>query len=418
MVGAAVVVPLVFSTTSNDSFRLPKLLVLRAAAILVLAVLLAFLQRQEWSQLVPTLARPEVRIAFLVAGWAAFTQVLAARPAQARGATISIACAAVLFIATRCFAASWRPRLLDWLMIPAVLNAGLYLLQELRVWTPFRLPSALGHTGNGALLGNPNDVGVYLVPVTLAAGALAAAATGAARRRVYLPIAVLLAATACASQTLTAMVALAAGLVTLMLVAFRRRAALGIGLLCLMLAAGALWLAPMRHRLDEAVRRARTGDLNLVLSGRMPSFLAAWEMFRRNPMTGVGPGAFAGEYFAYRLRSDARYPRLAHWSPELGAPLNFGEVHSDQLQVLAEQGVIGYALLLGGLVILARRSLARRHESESEAERFARYLAAPLAVAAWTLALAQFPFQLAAFTVTFVVLAAVCLAWGPEAAVE
>jgi O-antigen ligase len=174
----------------------------------------------------------------------------------------------------------------------------------------------------------------------------------------------------------------------------------------------------MRHRLDQAVRRARTGDLNLVLSGRLPSFFAAAEMFRLNPMTGVGPGAFAGEYFDYRLRSDVRYPRLAHWSPELGEPLNFGEAHSDQLQVLAEQGVIGYALFLSGLVLLARCSLAKRRESESERESFARHLAAPLAVGAWTLALAQFPFQLAAFAVTFVVLAAACFAWAPEAARE
>jgi O-antigen ligase len=209
--------------------------------------------------------------------------------------------------------------------------------------------------------------------------------------------------------------ALAAGVSTLLLVLFRRRTLFAIGLLSVALVGAALLLAPMRDRLEQAARRARTGDLNLVLSGRLPSFLSAWEMFRLNPVTGVGPGAFAGEYFDHRLRSDVRYPRLSHWSPELGEPINFGEAHSDQLQVLAEQGVIGYALFLAGLAALARRSLMKAPESETEGERFARYLAAPLAVSAWALALAQFPFQLAAFTVTFVVLAATCFAWRPEA---
>jgi len=64
----------------------------------------------------------------------------------------------------RSIAASWKPRLLDWLLMPAVVNSGLYLMQEFQLWTPFRQPwvLAFGHTGNGALLGNPNDVGVYL----------------------------------------------------------------------------------------------------------------------------------------------------------------------------------------------------------------------------------------------------------------
>src|SRR5262245_6694243 len=90
VVGAAAFVPLVFSTTSSDSFRLPKMLVLRAAAVLVLGALVALLDRQEWSLVVPALARREVRLALLVVGWVAITAAHGARPMQARGAAITI----------------------------------------------------------------------------------------------------------------------------------------------------------------------------------------------------------------------------------------------------------------------------------------------------------------------------------------
>src|SRR5207253_6451338 len=56
----------------------------------------------------------------------------------------------------------------------AIINAVVYLLQELELWSPFKTSTAASeHLARTALLGNPNDVGSYFVAPALGAAALA-----------------------------------------------------------------------------------------------------------------------------------------------------------------------------------------------------------------------------------------------------
>ncbi|MFL6162009.1 MAG: O-antigen ligase family protein [Jatrophihabitantaceae bacterium] len=69
---------------------------------------------------------------------------------------------------------------------------------------------------------------------------------------------------------------------------------------------------------------------------------AAWQVFRAHPLTGAGP----------------RLSTLS-WHPAAGGSQIFGYAHNEYLQVLAQFGLLGLGLLVAGLLSLA--ALLRRH---------------------------------------------------------
>jgi O-antigen ligase len=86
-----------------------------------------------------------------------------------------------------------------------------------------------------------------------------------------------------------------------------------------------------------------------VAPGVEPSFAArisVWKgvlaMVGSNPLSGTGLGTFG-----------LAYPMFKHYG-EIG---NWLQAHNDYLQVLAESGLVGFALLVVGVVLLARRHL-------------------------------------------------------------
>ena len=98
--------------------------------------------------------------------------------------------------------------------------------------------------------------------------------------------------------------------------------------------------------------------------------------------------------------------------------MNFAETHNDHLQVLAETGLPGYALLLAGVLLLAFPG-SRRHKRNAKGgtrveQTLARNLRLPLATAFVVLALGQFPLQLAAPRFEFLMLAGLCIAWDKD----
>jgi O-antigen ligase len=411
---ALITIPLVFSELGQDPFRGPKVLLLRTVAVVILSLLVALQDRAQWRATARNLlSRPDTMLAAGIVGWCAFCTATALHRHHAFESLIDITSGAVFYLGAR-FAFERRGLAkLDAMMIPALLNAVIYLLEELRIWHPFRLLDS-GHPANGALLGNPNDVGAYLLLSALAAASVWRCAVGK-RRAAYAFITLFLIAAVAASQTLTAIIALAFGLVAMAVVIFPRRAPIGV-LVGLILLAGSLYLfAPARTRVSYAIAHARAGNLNELLSGRVPAFLAAWEMFREHPFHGVGPGGFGPSYFDYRLLADARYPKASHWSPALGKPQNFRQTHNDHLQILAELGLFGYSLFITALFMLSGRSLVRspRLTSETQHRAIPHVLALPLAVALFVLCIAQFPLQLAASSTAILFLAAIC--FSPEA---
>jgi O-antigen ligase len=94
----------------------------------------------------------------------------------------------------------------------------------------------------------------------------------------------------------------------------------------------------------------------LVLAERLVYWTAAFRTFAAHPLMGVGPGN-AGFFFAESL------PAYAHQLTEIRQVLidpSFGFPNPKNLwlRVLAEQGVLGFAVLASWLGLVALRSMA------------------------------------------------------------
>jgi O-antigen ligase len=144
-----------------------------------------------------------------------------------------------------------------------------------------------------------------------------------------------------------------------------------------------------------------------LTSYRPPAFMVAIDMFRERPFLGMGPGNFEGQYMGRKLAVDERHPE---WIRPMNE--NFGEVHNDHLQLLAEAGVFGYLLYLAALAWIASASFRRR--SGSERNEYARLFALPAVIGYGVVGLAQFPLYLTVVTSSAIFAAALARVWSAD----
>jgi O-antigen ligase len=159
-----------------------------------------------------------------------------------------------------------------------------------------------------------------------------------------------------------------------------------------------------RHRLSTLFDAAKSRSYAVLFSSRVVPFLAAADMVRSRPLTGVGPGCFKFHFMDERLTLTARYPEWTRSWPEI-----YAETHNDHLQVAAETGLPGYAIFLtvAGLLGWTRR---RRADDRQAVEiRFVEMLRPPLVTTFLVIALAQFPLQIAAPRLMFLTFAAIAM---------
>ncbi len=393
-----VVLPLTVVPSGADAYRLPKELLFRGEAIVLLVLLL--LQGRA-SRISFRRLRPELILAAAVVTWTIVVTATSTNRALSIDSLITVIAAAVIFVAT-CVALEGRSlEAVDVLMIACCVNAAITVLQELGIWSP--VPVTEGHYGSIGLMGNSNDLGTFLVVPAVAAVVMAVTA-GGKRRWIYLGVAVLLASGMVASATRTALVAFVGSVIVLAVVEIRRAwVAVGVVLLVVALAASSP-ATTIGRGVRELGTAAAERDYQRLFSERLLPFLAAVEMVRDHPLLGVGPGCFRYHFMPYRLALAAKYP--AEWTR--GFPMNWGTVHNDHLQVAAETGVIGSLLFLASLGMLARRSAG---EAMTPRAAFARTLRWPLVTAIVLVCLAQFPLELAAPRLMFLALSAMCVTW-------
>ena len=283
----------------------------------------------------------------------------------------------------------------------------LVILQELAIWSPFPLSSySRGHYGSIGLLGNPNDVGTFLVTPAVAAIVLTVTARGT-RRLIYAPIAALLVCGILASATRTALIALIAALIVFGVTHSRRAAAavaVTVGLLVLLVLSPATTIG---RGIRDMAKAATAGNYQTLFSERLLPFLAAVDMTRDHPLLGTGPGCFKYHYMGYRIALRDRYP--PEWTR--GYPMNWGEVHNDHLQVASEAGLPGYALFLTAIGVGAAAPARRRANGARLEAAFAHAMRWPLAAAVFVVCLAQFPMELAAPRLVIITLGALCITW-------
>jgi O-antigen ligase/predicted negative regulator of RcsB-dependent stress response len=415
-VAATLLVPVVMSLRGQDPFRLPKDLLFLAFAIAIGAAAIVVWLRGKTRNPQSAAVRTVPLIAIGSVCWTALASLFSTNHALSNRAVLWVAAVAVFACAVD-FGGRTRGTLaIAWPLIPAAINAVLFLLQRFHIWNPMTFPADLpDHMRYTALLGNPDDVGGLLVAPALAAVALVLC--DRRRRALWIPTAILLLA-AVATGRLTSLLACGAGLLVMGFVRSRKVGAIAAALIL----AGGIALVvgdpPMRARATSIATALRAHDYAEATAGRLTAFVAASMMAMDHPLFGVGPGCFRWAYFEYKVATERAHPSLAKaWS----ADFNFGEAHNDHLQTLAECGVPGYALFVAALAVLAASSVRKKNsESDGETERdtLVRTLALPVSAAITVLCLAHFPLHLAASTITIVYIAALCVAWGAHAEVK
>jgi O-antigen ligase len=399
-----VAIPLVI-TRGENVYRLPKELLFQAAGIIVFAACAIQTLLQRDRGILDRLRRHRLPLLMTLAVivWTAIATAASTQKALSLGTLRWTAISAAFFLAALALAET-RPVLAAAIpTLGAAPNAVMALLQRLQIWNPFTFQEETPLRARiTAMLGNPNDLGGYLLLPILAAFVLALVHRGRLRW-LFAAAGAVLTAGLLASATLTALAALAtAGGVLLLRTS--RRAALAAGGFAAVAAIVLLLIDnPVRTRVLDVARQVRAGNLQTATSLRLQSFTVAWLMVRDHPLTGVGPGCFGYWYIPYSVLTYTDHPEFIGYSG------NFHDVHNDHLQFLATAGVPGYALFLAALWLLVRRSFGP--PGRDARDRFARMFALPAAAGIAVLALGHFAFELAVTVSVFLYYAALAIAW-------
>ena len=405
---ALVVIPLTFDGAAKDTFRQPKELVFRLMAFIAgLGFVFYLIRWNEARKWVSGLSRETILLPAAIVGWTVITTLTSGSRALSIETLVTVICCVLLFFASL-IAADHHPStsLLDVAMIAPVLNAVIAICQEYGIWQPFRFAEDFaGHVTTTAFLGNPNDVGTFLLPPAIAA-IVAVTVFRGFRQAVYAVIGAILVAGIVASGTRGALLGCGAGAVAVALV-LRRNTRIALTFIAIFGIALAFVFTEFGRDTRYMLKALRTRRYDIVLSQRMPAFLTAIDMTRDHPIVGVGPGVYKLRYMSYRMQLIKRYPDP--WTQ--GWPLNFAEAHNDHLQVMAETGIPGYILFLA---VFAALAVNRRRNASLPADwsrQFARVFAPGLIAAAFVEMIPQFPLQLAAPRAYLIFFVALCVAW-------
>jgi len=413
--GALVVlVPFVVVLTAAEAFRLPKLLASEwlGLASLVAYALAAALRKEDgggdgvgW--------RPVVLAVTVVLVAASVGLVTSVHPGRTYEALWSLWIAGACLVGWSLAVPARRlARFLALTAIPGTLMALLAILQFHGAFQPFQFTVSGGENWRGgvtALAGNPGDLGAFLVlPALVAQAGLARAwrarRSGAAGWRPFVAWGV--AEVACvyglfASQTLTAVAALAAGTVLFWLLALPPRRAIAAAVVTALVAVVlVVAVGPLRARVAQVSGLVAEGRWNSALSGRLDGWRAALWMFRDHPWTGVGHGAYAARFAEAKLDLEAHgvefYP--GHVDPF------FANAHDEFLNALAEWGLVGAAALAVAIWLLGRALWRGRSAASTEVGRGENAFAWAATLGGLVLAVGQFPFHVAMVGYPYVVL--------------
>lgn len=415
LLGAGIVlIPILYTGGALDAFRLPKEMVFRAEAIALAltGVFAATAPRAAWRESLAAMPRREWFLLAAIAIWSIVTTVTSTNRPLSEASLVTVACALVIYIATRLVAPRLPLAVLFVVFAGAFANAVVVTLQELRIWNPFVFPPEVqGHVQSVGLLGNSNDVGTLLAGPAVVALVVAVNLRGW-QRILFGSAAGMLFLGIVMSRTRTAMVAFVAGTIIAALLRPWRQA---IAVTALLLVFAAVALRPstgIGSNFSQLIPALRQRNYPILFSERLVPFLSAIEMIRADPITGVGPGCFKFHFMLTRLALENRYPPA--WTR--GWPMNFGETHNDHLQVAAETGLPGYALFLAAIALLAIPARRRSGgvEPRTAEQTVGRAIRAPLAATFFVLALAQFPLQIAAPRLMYLTLGALAISWDHD----
>lgn len=409
----AVLVPVVCTMSASvDAFREPKEIIFRITAILTLVVstFAATDPRTNWRERWRSVPRSELILCGAILLWTVMTTITSTNRLRSIASLATVVATIVLYLAARRLAPFFSLMALDIVLLPGIANAIVIILQDTNIWNPFVFPPELtGHSRSVALVGHPNDAGVYLLGCVVAATVGTIVFRGK-RRWSYALVSILLIAGLTASGTRTALIAFGIGMIAFALHRPWKQSLVILATLIVLTAAVFTVSRHVRERFSDLIVAAKARRYDALSSERLVPFLAAANMIRKHPLLGVGPGCYGFHYMDERLALMKMLPPnvTRSW------PQNFGETHNDHLQIAAETGVAGYALFVAALVLVFRASLRSSGTEITPRAVFARAFGVPLVVSFAVVALAQFPLQVAATRTMFLGFAVLVRAWGPR----
>ena len=344
---ALVVVP-----GARDPFRAPKLLVSEWLAILALLPCLIVLWRENRSGSRALIRHPAFQLTLPVLLVAAASGFGCRYLHHYRDAMTSLFIASIFLVAVS--AALSRKRLwklLTLLTVPATALSILALLQFHDFYQPFSFqgeaPDRLAVT---SLAGSAGDLAGYLVlPVLLAQ--LKWWQCQGRKKLMWSLLTLLFTYAILATQTLSAMVALAASSAVLWWRVLKGRPRLVAALTATLLAAAALSLPPIKDRLQFKAKLIESRDWNGLLTGRLDGWQVALWLFESQPVNGVGHGAYKPEFVDARLalaKQGTRFYKRQH-------QVVFANAHNEVLEVAAEWGVLGVLTAFWVCLVICRR---------------------------------------------------------------
>ena len=385
---AAIGVPLLVSQTGRDVFRIPKESLFEAAAFFGAALLgiVALYRGGEPFRRLWRERRAALLVTIAAVVWTAIATAASTNRELSALSLLWVTSCAIVFLATLVASERYERVLALVPIAPAIVNAIIAMLQRSGTWNPLQFDANISlHFRTAGLIGTPNELGVYLLVPAIIAAAMATT-NGGRVRGAWLAALIVLLAGIVASESLSALVAIAAAGTTLLLLSVKRAKRAFAILAVAALVVGVAY-SPFRARAAQMLRDARAGRYVEVTSYRLPAQLVAARMFATHPLTGVGPGCFGFWYMPYKAQMNLDYPEFFALSE------NFGEAHNDHLQTLAVSGLPGYAIFIAAMFILGRESLRQRRAGNRS---LAASGALPLVVGFAVVAIAQFPLSLAA----------------------
>jgi O-antigen ligase len=403
----AFLLPLIISPTGADPFRLPKELALRGHAIVIGGVLLILIALKPGFYR-HTIDRTTAILISAIAIAIILPTLTSTNPAiSIRSVAYATSCL-VLFAGA--YAIAHRMSLFTTVAVvagAAIPNALVALAQRFGA-NPFHFDESLPQNMRiSALIGNPNDLGSYLALCLVVLFAYAVVA----RKAIAIGAAIVVACGIFITESMTAIVASTISVIVLTLIHWGRRWRASMAIL---LIAGITVVIVTRQwsvRADSIMHAVRTGNLQALSSNRLISFIAAWNLFQDYPLTGAGPGTFRWHYLRYRTNVEERNPQFY-----LANTQNFGEVHNDHLQILAEEGLLGYATFGAAMTVFVYRGMRRGTRDLDLRRPYAALISLPLAVALVILAVGSFPLELSAVITRFILIGACVMRWSSETA--
>jgi O-antigen ligase len=294
-------------------------------------------------------------LALLFVAWTVASAVWAPDDTAVRGPVITLTLSVILLFVV--YAAVRQPREVRWLVRGYVSGAVLSAVVGPAITSPDDTDTAR-FSGS---IGDPNVLALLLVPGLALAFFALAGARGALERALLLLGACVIAVALFETGSRGGLVALAVAFGAALVLGGRLRGRVLVALLVLAtLGVGYYSLAAPQQVVDRVTDFTASGG-----SGRSDLWSVATSVFHDHPLGGVGAGNFTVVQPAYAARTtNLPAVRLLVDDPHV--------VHNSYLELLAELGIVGFALFLsvvGGALALgwrAVRAFARAGDDEME----------------------------------------------------